>query len=902
MTQGVIYLDKEGRITSANPAAERILGLALDQLTSRTALDPRWKTLREDGSDLPASEHPAMLALHSGQAVSEVLIGVFHPILEQHRWILVSTTPNFHPGESHPFEVLTTFTDITELKRHEEALQQAQQELEAKDALLQHVVDNLPQHLFWKDRDGAFRGCNIAGAKAVGLESPDDIAGKTDYDLYPGHSDGDFFYKQDLSVMESGTPLYHTLAQKQESTGALKWLDVTKVPLHDAQGEIDGLLVSYEDVTNLNQIEESLRKFKQVVEQSPDAIIIAGLDGNIEYVNPAFCRIYGYSAQEVLGQTPRLLKSGHTPAEEYCALWQCIRAGQVWQGEFLNRKKDGGLVWQSATVSPIFDDNGSITHFLSIQEEIGARKLEEAARKKAEEDLFNAKQVVQLVLDHIPQNVFWKNLDSVYIGGNAAYLATCGVSSSDELKGKTDFDLYPPEHARKYRRDERNVMRRNRNRINYEEQMITHSGNLRWLQTSKIPLHDQTGNVVGVLGMFEDITERKAVQQELADTLQQLRTILDNAQVGIVFLRDNRLIWVNRRLVEMFGYKQKEMLGKSLDVFFPTIDDFRKVNAESDAVLPQGKPYETERLMRRKNGRTFWGHLRGMAVDTRSMAKGSIWTLMDIDSRKTAEQELLELNTTLAQRVYEEIANGMEKERLLIQQSRHAAMGEMIGNIAHQWRQPLSVLGLILQNIGIDHEDNELTGEALNAYITDAMRAIRQMSGTIDDFRNFFSPSRQKVDFNLRQAIDETLALLSASLKSHNIEVQVSGPENIEIHGHQNEFSQMLLNLIGNAKDALEARKPERPVIVIETAFDGKHATITVQDNAGGVPPEIAEKIFDPYFTTKEKGTGIGLYMTKTILEKHMHGTIAFRNGDQGAEFTIELPLDISADGRGVLP
>ncbi len=110
----------------------------------------------------------------------------------------------------------------------------------------------------------------------------------------------------------------------------------------------------------------------------------------------------------------------------------------------------------------------------------------------------------------------------------------------------------------------------------------------------------------------------------------------------------------------------------------------------------------------------------------------------------------------------------------------------------------------------------------------------------------------------------------------------------------------MLLNLVGNAKDALEEHKPEQPEIAIETACDGDHAIITVRDNAGGVPPEIAEKIFDPYFTTKEKGTGIGLYMTKTILEKHMRGSIAFRNGERGAEFTVTLPLDNTSEDNGV--
>ena len=884
MIQGVVYQDESGRIVAANPAAERILGLTFAQMAGRTPTDPCWKAIREDGSDFPDAEHPAMVALQGGQAVSDVLLGMFHPGQAQYRWLLVNAIPNFRPGESQPFEVFTTFTDITDFKRHENALLEAQQRLEAKKVLLQQVVDNLPQHLFWKSRDGTFRGCNDAGAQAFGLHSPDDIIGKSDCDLYANPADGDFFFEQDLNVMEKGTPFYHSLCQKQESCGEIKWLDVTKVPLRDAQGNVDGLLVSYEDVTNLSRVEESLRKFKQVVEQSPDTIIITDLDGNIEYVNPAFCHTYGYGAQEVLGHNPRFLKSARTSAGEWCELWDAIRAGQAWKGEFLNLKKDGSPTWQSATVSAIFDESGCITHFLSIQENIDARKL-------AEEALFNAMQLLQQVLDHIPQQVFWKDLNSVYFGGNTSYLATVGMASAAELKGKTDFDLHPTDHARKYRKDDRNVMRHDHPRTHYEEPMLALGGEIRWAQTSKVPLHNQDNEVIGVLGIFEDITERKAMQQKFADTLQQLQTILDNAQVGIAYFQKDKFLWINRRMEEVFGYKRKEICDKSPELLFPTAENHAQINALSSAVMAQGKPFEIEHILKRKNGRLFWCHMRGVAVDSRDLEKGSIWILLDIDSRKTAEQDLLELNNTLAQQVSKEIASGMEKEHLLIQQARHAAMGEMIGNIAHQWRQPLSVLGLILQNIGIDYEEHELTGDALRTYISEAMLAIRQMSGTIDDFRNFFSPNRQKTIFDLCQAIEETLALLSASLKNHNIKVKVRCTEKIEIRGHRNEFSQMLLNLIGNAKDALEEHGPQQAEIFIEAIRDRDHAVITIRDNAGGIPPDIVEKIFDPYFTTKEMGTGIGLYMTKTILEKHLHGTIVFRNCGEGAEFTMTLPL-----------
>jgi len=1019
MAQGMVYQDSEGRIISANPAAQRILGLTLDSMVGHAS----WESIREDGSPFPGEEHPAMVALRTGKNVTGVTMGVFHAPLNQHRWIQVDAFPSFLPGDNLPHEVFSTFTDITERKKDEAALRESQKKLEEKDAFLQHVLDNIPQHLFWKDRRGAFRGCNRAGATATGLTSPEEIVAKTDHDLYRNPQDGDYFFRLDLDAMEKGIPQFHNAVRKQQPDGKLAWLDITKIPFRDESGNVDGLLICYEDQTHFTQIEDKLRIFTQAIEQSSNAILITDLQGVIEYVNPCFCRTYGYAAGEVLGNQPNLLKSGNTPPEEYARMWESILAGQSWQGELQNRRKDGSLVWVSATLSPLLGPDGNITHFLSIEDDITERKLAATAlkeneerfraianytynwenwidpdgkllwinpavermtgftpeecyamtdypfplihpddrdrlachfssavtgqngddvetrflrkdgsdfygsvswlpiydeqgrylghrssvrditvKKQAREDLFNAKQLVQLVLDHIPLRVFWKDLDSVYLGANKAYLTDWGLASSAELKGKTDFELHPPELAKKFRKDDRKVILGNQPKINFEDKLVWDDGEIRWAQTYKVPLHNPLGKVIGVLGIYDDVTEKKRMQQRLAETLQQMQTILDNTQVGIAFLKDRKFIWINHRMEDMFGYKMSQLRKKFTEVLYPTPEDYRQVGQEAYAQLVQGKPFEIERLMRRKNGRIFWCHLRGMAVNPRDMSQGSIWALMDIDSRKSAEQKLLDLNATLAQQVSTEIAKGMEKERILVHQARHAAMGEMIGNIAHQWRQPLSVLGLILQNIQIDFEDRQLDGDALSHYVADAMNSIRQMSSTIDDFRDFFSPARYATAFNVCQAIQDALNLVNASLKNNNIAVELSGPQDIQMIGHPNELAQILLNLLGNAKDALLEKMPTHPAIKIDTTSDGRHATIVVRDNAGGVSPEIAEKIFDPYFTTKDKGTGIGLYMVKTIVEQRMGGTIVFRNGNHGAEFTIALPLEHAAENEAEGP
>jgi len=242
-------------------------------------------------------------------------------------------------------------------------------------------------------------------------------------------------------------------------------------------------------------------------------------------------------------------------------------------------------------------------------------------------------------------------------------------------------------------------------------------------------------------------------------------------------------------------------------------------------------------------------------------------------------------------RVAEEVARNMEQERLLIQQSRLAAMGEMIGNIAHQWRQPLNALGLSLQNIKDAYEFGELDREYLHRATATGMHLIKKMSATIDDFRNFFKPNREKTAFNLAEATTQALEILSATFWHQDIRVHLDSDNEVMAWGYPNEYSQVLLNILNNAKEALLANQTSDGVIHIRIARSGDQARVSVRDNAGGIPADILPKIFDPYFTTKEKGTGIGLYMSMMIIENNMDGKIEARNLEGGTEFTVSCPL-----------
>jgi signal transduction histidine kinase len=232
-----------------------------------------------------------------------------------------------------------------------------------------------------------------------------------------------------------------------------------------------------------------------------------------------------------------------------------------------------------------------------------------------------------------------------------------------------------------------------------------------------------------------------------------------------------------------------------------------------------------------------------------------------------------------------------EKDQLLIQQSRQAAMGEMIGHIAHQWRQPLNALSLIMQSFPVMHDMGELSREYLVTMENQAMQLILHMSQTIDDFRNYFRPDKEKMPFSVKEAVSRTFSLIEESFRYLKIGIEIEATDNPVIIGYPNEYSQALLNILSNARDALSERRVSEPRIRINMGTEDGKAVVTVADNAGGISEKIMDRIFEPYFTTKDtnKGTGVGLFMSKSIIEKNMGGKLSVRNTGKGAEFRIEV-------------
>lgn len=263
----------------------------------------------------------------------------------------------------------------------------------------------------------------------------------------------------------------------------------------------------------------------------------------------------------------------------------------------------------------------------------------------------------------------------------------------------------------------------------------------------------------------------------------------------------------------------------------------------------------------------------------------------EIAEREAAQATLESLNHSLEERITQAVADLRHKDQTLIQQGRLAAMGEMINNIAHQWRQPLNNIGLIIQNLQFSFEDGSITHEELKKEIGTTMDVIMQMSRTIDDFRNFFREDEQKTSFSVSQTVHGAIRFVSAALSSNGFQVEIEDDQNITAIGYQNEYAQVLLNILSNSRKTSIERHITAPRIHIRITGENGRSVLAVRDNCGGIAEDILPKIFDPYFTTRapDKGSGIGLYMAKVIIEQNMGGRLTAHNTGDGVEFRVEV-------------
>jgi PAS domain S-box-containing protein len=388
---------------------------------------------------------------------------------------------------------------------------------------------------------------------------------------------------------------------------------------------------------------------------------------------------------------------------------------------------------------------------------------------------------------------------------------------------------------------------------------------------------------------------------KIVDTYTQLQATLD-AVPDLLFEVDifGKYYSVHSPHTDLLAAPKEVLLGKTIFEILPykatiiCLDALRQADSEG---YSHGKQIELE-----INGEKKWFEL---SVSTKMASnldeKRFVVLSRDITDRTVAHQalaettqKLQELNEKLTIKVEEETTKRIEQERLLLQKSKMAMMGEMMSAIAHHWRQPLNSLGINVQDAYVAYTHGEIDTEYMNEFKTNSMSIIQGMSRTIDNFRNFFRPSNEKVDFSITDAINETIAIIKDQLTDNKIDMRCEESGKYTVCGYKNEVAQALLIIVSNAQDALLRNNIQAPFINISTIGTKQDTVIiNIEDNAGGIPTEIIDRIFEPYYTTKHQsqGTGIGLFIARETFERHMDGRLSVINTEHGAKFSIELSL-----------
>jgi PAS domain S-box-containing protein len=542
----------------------------------------------------------------------------------------------------------------------------------------------------------------------------------------------------------------------------------------------------------------------------------------------------------------------------------------------------------------------------------------EAALRESEKRLalaVSATQIGMFDLDIARGTVLWTQTHEAIFGyvpaTNTTTTAAAATATAEHDKSWWTDRVHPEDLHLVEVEAQRCMQERKPLEIKYR--IIWSDGSLHWVETKGVYQYESNGTASHLIGVVRDITEQKQAEEMLRASEDQLRSLADSIpNLAWWANSDGYITWYNKRWYEYTGMTPEQMEGWGWkSVHAP--DELPKVLDSWKASLATGEPFEMIFPLRGADGVYRQFLTRGIPLkDDAGCVKqwfGTNTDVSELEHRVAERTEKLASTINLLQRemferklaeiaLQKEITDRLqatetlrENERMLIQQSRQAAMGEMISNIAHQWRQPLNTLGLYAQKIGLYYGSPDFNKEFLDTSISKCMEIIKHMSRTIDDFRNYFKPEKEKTDFYVIEAIKSTMSLLDGNFHNPKITIDFLEYCNPVINGYQNEFAQVFLNILNNARDVIIERKIVDAKVTITISGEDNCAVVTVADNAGGIPDEIINKVFDPYFTTKgpKQGTGIGLFMSKTIIEKNMGGRLTVRNTDNGAEFRIEV-------------
>ena len=671
----------------------------------------------------------------------------------------------------------------------------------------------------------------------------------------------------------------------------------------------------------INQQGRTLRLQASALDAAANAILITDRAGVIEWANPAFAKLTGYSLEETMGKNPRLLKSDQHTAQFYVEMWKTILSGGEWSGELVNRRKDGTLYHEEMYITSVRREDGKIQNFIAVKHDI-------SNRHRLQQALEHEKKLLYSLMDNLPDFIYFKDEACRFTRINLAMTRHLGLQQPDEAIGKTEDDFIPSFEARQKRVDEQRMMLAGQPIIGLVEESGTPTGR-RWVSTTKVPLRGENGSITGMVGVSRDLTHYKQVEVERLEMQGRYRMLFESSVEAILITDEKAILDCNPAALKVFHYPDKsEMVFRPPTEFLPSRQPdgtdsataFRQRMAEA---FERGST-QFEFYFQRQTGELFPTALSLTAF--RQGAKKLLQAaLHDLTQLKRAEKErqLMEVQLRQAQKL--------------------ESIGQLAAGIAHEINTPTQYIGdntrflreafdAIIEMMRDYHQllgaakaaaclpepiarieaalvrrDMEFLCAQVPTAIQETLEGVDRVSKIVRAMKEFSHPGGTKVASNLNKALESTITVARNEWRYvADLELKLD-PDLPLVSCFLGEFNQAVLNLIVNAahaiNDVIKLKPGTKGLITVQTRHDGDQVEVRVSDTGTGIPEAVRPKIFDPFFTTKDvgKGTGQGLAIVYGAIVSRLGGSVNFETEmGRGTTFILRLPVKAAREPEPV--
>ncbi len=766
-----------------------------------------------------------------------------------------------------------------ELETSNEELQTSNEELHAslraKQTLqkqLLMILNSTQDGIVGLDINGNHTFVNDSTLKILGF-SRDELIGQNAHKIWH-HSkfDGSYYpFKECI--------LHNYLINKRSiRTEDLFWkkdgtfieVEVLQNPIIEDE-KVVGAVLSFHDITEQKRIKNELKYEHRLAELYMNVVgaIVMALDmnGDIDMINGEGCKLLGIKLSEAKGKNfinnfiPKNIRS------KVKEVFNSVVSGQNpiishYKNAIVDTYgKEHLIVW---TNNFIKDINGNITGLITSGVDV-------TKEKELSEKLFEQEHIYKLTFEEADIGIAHVSLDDRWIDTNE-YLSNLLGYTKKEFKKMSVKQVTYKDDINTDKIMKKQLLDGHKNSYHIEKRYIHKNGRIIWVSLAVVVLKDEMNKPKYFLKIIRDISQIKLLMYQLEIEKDRFKKIIAFTPIPIMMYDENgEIVLMNKFFEKTIGFSKEETptINMMIDKLFVQ---------ENESFIKELKEFCKKPTSKNTPQRVF--------ITKSGVKRVGIFNFETLYDADTDIKNLYIVAIV-------DITDIQNKDELMIAQSRQAAMGDMLAMIAHQWRQPLSVIAMVSNNIQLQIDLGEkITHGSLKKLITTLNEQTRYLSHTIDDFRDFFKPDKVKETLSLKEVFKKLTSLVKKSLEDYSIALELPKKTDIKISTHTNQFVQILINLINNAKDAIKEQNISNGVIRITALTQNNEVIVGVCDNGGGIDPSIKDKIGQPYITTKSKnGTGLGLYMSIMIVTKHLGGRLYWESNNVGSCFYIALPM-----------